>query len=118
MDWLKRAGLDGNARLGESLQVEAGWENAVETVLGSLLEGVLVDAPDATGSMRWRELGARPHRAGVAERRGGATCRADLAGGARCRARRRSVACWRACTPPKRSADARALLPRSATANR
>src|SRR5690606_37215805 len=45
LDWLKAQGLDGQARLGEALQVEPGWETAVETVLGSLLEAVSVDAP-------------------------------------------------------------------------
>ncbi|OHE79403.1 MAG: chromosome segregation protein SMC [Lysobacterales bacterium GWF1_69_6] len=45
LDWLKGQGIDGNTRLGEALQVEAGWETAVETVLGSLLEAVTVDAP-------------------------------------------------------------------------
>src|SRR5690606_40710577 len=45
LDWLKSQGLDGQARLGEALQVEPGWETAVETVLGSLLEAVTVDAP-------------------------------------------------------------------------
>ncbi len=45
LDWLKAQGIDGHARLGEALQVEAGWETAVETVLGSLLEAVTVDAP-------------------------------------------------------------------------
>ena len=45
LDWLKAQGIQGNSRLGELLQVEAGWETAVETVLGSLLEAVAVDAP-------------------------------------------------------------------------
>jgi chromosome segregation protein len=45
LDWLKAQGLAGNARLGETLDVEPGWETAVETVLGSLLEAVTVDAP-------------------------------------------------------------------------
>jgi chromosome segregation protein len=45
LDWLKAQGLDGNPRLGEALEVEAGWETAVETVLGSLLEAVSVDVP-------------------------------------------------------------------------
>jgi chromosome segregation protein len=45
LDWLKAQGIADNARLGEALQVEAGWETAVETVLGSLLEAVTVDAP-------------------------------------------------------------------------
>ena len=44
-EWLAKLGLDKSRRLGEALQVEAGWETAVETALGGLLEGVLVDAP-------------------------------------------------------------------------
>ena len=32
---------------GETLTVEPGWENAVEGALGQLIEGVLVDAPEA-----------------------------------------------------------------------
>jgi chromosome segregation protein len=55
LDWLKAQGINGNQRLGEALDVEAGWETAVETVLGSLLEAVTVDAPadwlDALGSL-------------------------------------------------------------------
>ncbi len=42
--WLKKLGLDRAPRLGESLQVDAGWESAVETVLAGLLDGVLVDS--------------------------------------------------------------------------
>src|SRR5688572_14470669 len=45
LDWLKAQGLADRPRLGEALDVEAGWETAVETVLGSLLEAVTVDAP-------------------------------------------------------------------------
>ncbi|NID03673.1 chromosome segregation protein SMC [Luteibacter jiangsuensis] len=45
--WLARLGLDRSRRLGESLQVDAGYESAVETVLAGVLDGVLVDAPDA-----------------------------------------------------------------------
>ncbi len=45
LDWLKAQGLADGARLGESLRVDAGWETAVETALGSLLEAVTVDAP-------------------------------------------------------------------------
>jgi chromosome segregation protein len=55
LDWLKAQGIDGNRRLGEALEVESGWETAVETVLGSLLEAVTVDTPadwlDALGSL-------------------------------------------------------------------
>ena len=45
--WLKQRGLDSAARVGEVLKVESGWENAVEGALGQLIEGVLVDAPEA-----------------------------------------------------------------------
>ena len=44
--WLQARGLDSAARVGERLQVDAGWENAVESALGQLIEGVLVDAPE------------------------------------------------------------------------
>ncbi|KRG68764.1 chromosome segregation protein SMC [Pseudoxanthomonas dokdonensis] len=45
--WLKARGLDDARRVGESLSVEPGWENAVEGALGQLIEGVLIDAPEA-----------------------------------------------------------------------
>ncbi|UHQ19150.1 chromosome segregation protein SMC [Lysobacter sp. KIS68-7] len=45
--WLKSRGLDSASRVGEKLQVESGWENAVEGALGQLIEGVLVEAPEA-----------------------------------------------------------------------
>ncbi len=45
-DWLGRHGLDAAARVGEHLQVEPGWETAVEAALGQMLEAVLVDNPD------------------------------------------------------------------------
>ncbi len=45
--WLKTRGLDSAARVGEKLSVDSGWENAVEGALGQLIEGVLVDAPEA-----------------------------------------------------------------------
>jgi chromosome segregation protein len=44
--WLRQRGLDSAARVGEKLQVEAGWENAVEGALGQLIEGVLVEQPE------------------------------------------------------------------------
>ena len=47
VEWLRRRGLDSAARVGESLTVEPGWEQAVEGALGQLIEGVLVDAPEA-----------------------------------------------------------------------
>ncbi|MFA5684551.1 MAG: chromosome segregation protein SMC [Lysobacteraceae bacterium] len=56
VDWLRQRGLDGAPRLGELLEVQAGWENAVEIVLGSLLEAVAIDAPqdwlDAASALR------------------------------------------------------------------
>jgi len=45
--WLKARGLESAARVGERLSVDAGWENAVESALGQLIEGVLVDDPAA-----------------------------------------------------------------------
>ena len=45
LDWLRAQGLAGKPRLGELLDVDAGWETAVETVLGALVEAVAVDAP-------------------------------------------------------------------------
>ena len=41
--WLLRSGLDTARRLGAVLQVDDGWEPAVETVLAGLLDGILVD---------------------------------------------------------------------------
>lgn len=43
MDWLRQHGLESAPRVGESLAVDEGWETAVETALGQLIEGVLVD---------------------------------------------------------------------------
>ncbi|MDP1698135.1 MAG: chromosome segregation protein SMC [Xanthomonadaceae bacterium] len=44
--WLQAQGLADAHRLGELLTVEAGWETAVESVLGVLLEAVLVDSTE------------------------------------------------------------------------
>ena len=41
--WLKARAIENNPRLAENLQVAAGWEKAVETVLGGYLEAVCVD---------------------------------------------------------------------------
>ncbi|HKM16404.1 MAG TPA: chromosome segregation protein SMC [Marinospirillum sp.] len=43
--WLKAQGLNSWARLGEVLQVEAGWEKAVETALHSTLSALLSQVP-------------------------------------------------------------------------
>lgn len=45
--WLASNDLANRPRLGQQLVVEAGWERAVETVLGSYLESVSVDAIDS-----------------------------------------------------------------------
>ena len=44
--WLQAQGLDSAARVGERITVESGWENAVESALGQLIEAVIVDAPE------------------------------------------------------------------------
>lgn len=45
-DWLRERGLDAKPRLLDDLQVEPRWQRAVETVLGSTLQGVCVDRLD------------------------------------------------------------------------
>ncbi len=45
-EWLSSNSLTERPRLGQQLVVEQGWERAVETVLGSYLEAVSVDALD------------------------------------------------------------------------
>ncbi|OEC39906.1 chromosome segregation protein SMC [Pseudomonas sp. 1D4] len=42
-DWLREHGLDQRPRLAEGLRVEAGWELAVETVLGADLQAVQLE---------------------------------------------------------------------------
>jgi chromosome segregation protein len=45
-EWLVGRGLGGNTRVAQTLEVEAGWERAVETALGDYLEAVCVDRLD------------------------------------------------------------------------
>jgi len=45
-DWLAGAGLSQRPRVAETLEVESGWERAVETALGDYLEAVCVDGID------------------------------------------------------------------------
>ncbi len=47
VDWLAGHALADRPRLGQTLQVEAGWSRAVETVLGGYLEAVCVEGLDA-----------------------------------------------------------------------
>ena len=50
--WLESSGLQGNARVAQSIDVEDGWETAVETVLGDYLQAVCVsDVTTATTSL-------------------------------------------------------------------
>jgi chromosome segregation protein len=44
--WLESHSLQQSARLAQRLDVESGWERAVETVLGSYLQAVCVDSID------------------------------------------------------------------------
>jgi chromosome segregation protein len=44
--WLTAQGMQGAPRLAQEIQVEPGWEHAVETALGSYLEAVCVDGLD------------------------------------------------------------------------
>ena len=46
-EWLVRHRLDTSPRLAQQLEVEKGWERAVETALGNYLEAVCVDAADS-----------------------------------------------------------------------
>ncbi len=46
-EWLARYKLESSPRLAQQLEVEKGWERAIETALGSYLEAVCVDGIDA-----------------------------------------------------------------------
>ncbi len=49
--WLEKHGLANNSRLAENIEVDSGWEKAVETVLGSHLEAVCVDGLDSVAQV-------------------------------------------------------------------
>ena len=51
VDWLEKNGLADKPRLVENIEVEADWEKAVETVLGSHLEAVCVDGMDSVAQV-------------------------------------------------------------------
>ncbi len=58
-DWLESQGLQDAPRLAQQLHVDAGWERAVETVLGFYLEAVCVDGIDqVAGVLEGLEHGA------------------------------------------------------------
>jgi len=50
-EWLESSGIGEAPRLAESLEVESGWERAVETVLGLYLQAVCVDGIDAVAEV-------------------------------------------------------------------
>jgi len=45
-EWLGETGLSGRVRIAQMLEVEPGWELAVETALGDYLEAVCIDSLD------------------------------------------------------------------------
>ncbi len=45
-NWLQQQGLNDKPRLAESIQVDGGWDLAVETVLGDTLQAICVDRLD------------------------------------------------------------------------
>lgn len=51
IDWLKARNLNEKPRLAQGLKVAAGWETAVETVLGTYLEAVCVDDFNSIAAM-------------------------------------------------------------------
>lgn len=51
VEWLEKHSLADTRRLAEGLEVEAGWEHAVETVLGGHLQAVCVDGIDAISAL-------------------------------------------------------------------
>ena len=44
--WLAEQGLDNQSRLAQNLRIEAGWELALEAVLGDSLQGICVQGPE------------------------------------------------------------------------
>ena len=44
--WLKHRNLDNQVRLGEGLKIQAGWELAVEAVLGESIQGICIEGLD------------------------------------------------------------------------
>ncbi len=72
-EWLGEVGLAGRTRIAQTLEVEAGWELAVETALGDYLEAVCVERLDelaaplerlARGRVALVESGAAAHGEG------------------------------------------------------
>ncbi len=72
-NWLSQHQLDKHPRLAESIEVEAGWETALETVLGDQLEAIqldksdqntlqqaMQDAPDVSASFIFESVSSNP----------------------------------------------------------
>ena len=58
-DWLGRAGLESNKRVAQTLDVQNGWDKAVETVLGDYLQAICVaDITPVTESIASLRSGA------------------------------------------------------------
>jgi chromosome segregation protein len=51
VNWLEKHGLGDRGRLAENIQVDDGWDAAVETVLGEHLQAVCVDSLDAVSAL-------------------------------------------------------------------
>ncbi|HEV2110786.1 MAG TPA: chromosome segregation protein SMC, partial [Gammaproteobacteria bacterium] len=92
--WLKQKRLDSSPRLAEKLHVDAGWERAVETVLGWHLEAVCVNetAPGpedlaglSGGSMTFIDSGgdSAPSTSGLLQKVKGPAALADFLKGVR-----------------------------------
>jgi chromosome segregation protein len=82
-DWLRSSGLHARPRLAAALEVDSGWERAVETALGDYLEAVCVERLDeAAGTIAALTAGSVMllETAGVAAARTGATLAARVRG--------------------------------------
>jgi chromosome segregation protein len=93
-EWLAGRKLDGSPRLAQRLEVDEGWERAVETALGSYLEAVCVDEIETvaasmdsldSGQLTFAETGAanapNPDAESLAARVAGPAIVAGLLGG-------------------------------------
>src|SRR6185437_4221729 len=73
-EWLAGTGLTNQPRVAQTLDVESGWERAVETALGDYLEAVCVDGLDglagalegfSKGRLALVQAGSAPHDSGA-----------------------------------------------------
>jgi chromosome segregation protein len=80
VEWLSSHSLDARPRLAQKLEVEPGWERAVETVLGSYLEAVVVDGLDAVSELVGELQGGSVSFVGGLAAESGAARHGDLSG--------------------------------------